>query len=225
MSVPGSGPGPSLESVNEDSLSEAFSRELQKGMESLIRELGNNSSNGTEDVPEGELSKEETERRFKAAWEAMLVEEMDGMGQGIGEDVQKSSTSMPDTKSKEGETTNAFKDQIRQAMDKLRESESNLQVPMSAIVDSISNEHRQAGGAKPDPLTNATPESLDALLASFNDLGLGEGEGSETDPELANLLDNMMNQLMTKDVLYEPLKELGDAVSAVLGWTLRPLLN
>jgi peroxin-19 len=62
-------------------------------------------------------------------------------------------------------------------------------------------------------------------LASFNDLGLGEGEGSETDPELANLLDNMMNQLMTKDVLYEPLKELGDAVSAVLGCTLRPLLN
>jgi hypothetical protein len=43
---------------------------------------------------------------------------------------------------------------------------------------------------------------------------MGEGGGPEDDSEMATLLDNMMNQLMTKDVLYEPLKELGDAVSA-----------
>ena len=133
ISVPGSGPGPSLESVNEDSLSEAFSRELQKGMESLIRELGNSSSNDGEDRPEGELSNEETERRFKTAWEAMLVEEMDGIGQGTSGDV-KSSTSISGTKLQEGETSNTFKDQIRQTMDKFREGESNLQVLSSAMV-------------------------------------------------------------------------------------------
>lgn len=51
-------------------------------------------------------------------------------------------------------------------------------------------------------------------MATFNDLGLGESEGPEDEAELTGLLDNMMNQLMTKDVLYEPLKELEEAVSA-----------
>jgi peroxin-19 len=106
-------------------------------MESLMQELGGSSlSESAEDKnrPEGELSNDEVERSFKAAWEAMLVEGMDGMGQGINEDAkEKSSTS--DTKRGDGESSNAFKDQIRQAMDKLRESESNLKVLSSGILD------------------------------------------------------------------------------------------
>jgi peroxin-19 len=139
MSIPGLGSGLDLdtaEELDEDGLSEAFSRELQKGMESLMRELGNPSSSGSvgdKDHLAGEQGNEEAERMFKAAWEAMLVEGMDGMVQGSAN--EKSSTSQTGPKAGDGEPSNAFQDQIRQAMDKLRESESNLQVLPSATVN------------------------------------------------------------------------------------------
>lgn len=41
--------------------------------------------------------------------------------------------------------------------------------------------------------------------------GTGGGEGEE---ELAGLLETMMGQLMSKDILYEPLKELSEKVRA-----------
>jgi peroxin-19 len=53
----------------------------------------------------------------------------------------------------------------------------------------------------------AGSDPLDALLAN-----LGEG-GEETEEQLQGLLETMMAQLMSKDVLYEPLKELGDKAS------------
>jgi peroxin-19 len=56
----------------------------------------------------------------------------------------------------------------------------------------------------------ASPESLEALLKSLGDLGVGEG-GDEN--ELAGFLETMMGQLMSKEVLYEPLKELAEGVS------------
>lgn len=39
-----------------------------------------------------------------------------------------------------------------------------------------------------------------------------EGEGGED--ELADFLENMMGQLLSKEVLYDPLKELADKVRA-----------
>jgi peroxin-19 len=46
---------------------------------------------------------------------------------------------------------------------------------------------------------------------------LGEsGEGGENDEELAGMLEGMMAQLMSKEILYEPLKELGDKVCVLL---------
>lgn len=64
-------------------------------------------------------------------------------------------------------------------------------------------------GSSGTPGAAASPESLEALLQSLGDLGLGEGE-DET--ELAGFLENMMGQLMSKEVLYEPLKELAEGV-------------
>lgn len=55
-------------------------------------------------------------------------------------------------------------------------------------------------------------ESLQALLASLGDLGL-DGEGDEGQADLAGILDTMMSQLVSKEVLYDPLKELSTAVS------------
>ena len=48
-------------------------------------------------------------------------------------------------------------------------------------------------------------DDLEKLLAEF-----GEGK---TEDELNGLLDGMMSHLMSKDILYEPLKELSDKVS------------
>jgi len=62
------------------------------------------------------------------------------------------------------------------------------------------------------------------MLASLSELGLGDGEGPEDDAELTGLLDNMMNQLMTKEVLFDPLKEMEEAVSARILCHSRPLL-
>lgn len=214
ISVPGSGRGlETAHELDEDGLSETFSRELQKCMESLMRELGSASLSESaegENRPEGELGKDETERMFKAAWEAMLVEGMDGTVQSTSNDTKEpSSAPMTGTEPDGGGPSNTFQDQIRQAMDKLRESESNL----------------QAGNSNPDPLADATPESLEALLATFNDLGLGESEGPEDEAELTGLLDNMMNQLMTKDVLYEPLKELEEAYPQYLANPTAPITD
>ena len=98
-----------------------------------------------------------------------------------------------------------FQRSIREAMDRLRTSEAN-----------------------PSPAaTSTTPEDpLEALLKQFGDAlgegiegsnatgGLGGGAGGDVeDAELQGMLETMMRQLMSKDVLYEPLKELNEKVS------------
>ncbi|KAF9460423.1 Pex19 protein family-domain-containing protein [Collybia nuda] len=205
ISMPGSGVKTGLDAtaeIDEEELSAEFSRELAKGMESLMREIGGGDAVGTEGQTD-----EEAQRAFKAAWEAMLVEGMDGMKgsdlagleEFMGQDQGKiaGGTSAPPVAS---DSTNDFQNKIKQAMEKLKASESNLQ-------DS------QTGGSS-NPLGGADPESLEALLASLGDMGLGEG--GEGDAELAGLLENMMSQLVSKEILYDPLKELADGMPPYL---------
>ncbi|OCH91767.1 Pex19 protein, partial [Obba rivulosa] len=164
-------------------LPDDFASELARGMESLMREIAAESGVDLNDVPgasgNGErrgLSEEERkeqERKFAAAWEAMLVEGMNGHM-----NADELSGELPAAGSEE-----TFQQTIKKAMEKLKESDSNLQV------------HATAGSA----------DSLEALLAQFE--GLGEG-GAESEEELHGVLETMMSQLMSKDVLYEPLKEL-----------------
>ena len=97
-------------------------------MESLMREIAGEAagSSGDKDVTE-----EERNRAFKAAWEAMLVDGMDGnLGdgglEGIGEALGKSE--------KKKEAPGGFQDKIKQAMDKLKESESKAQVHLLPVL-------------------------------------------------------------------------------------------
>lgn len=111
---------------DEDALSAEFARELAEGMENLMKEItGGNQS-------EGDQTEAERARAFKAAWEAMLVEGLDGtsadgglpdLGQVLGQDGVG-----PSTSNKAGGETTGFQDKIKQAMDKLKESESKVQV-------------------------------------------------------------------------------------------------
>ena len=59
---------------------------------------------------------------------------------------------------------------------------------------------------KADAAASADP--MAALFSSFADLG---GAGGE-DGDLQGMLETMMSQLMSKEILYEPLKELDEKV-------------
>lgn len=79
----------------------------------------------------------EAERMFRAAWEAMLIEGMGGEGgqlaEGMGELLGQSGIKGKTVESSGKEAGNAeekddFQKTIRQAMDKLKDSESTLKV-------------------------------------------------------------------------------------------------
>jgi len=154
-----------------------FAKELAEGMESLWRDIAKQGLNeGSGGETETSEHMEERERSLAAAWEAMLIEGMDG--------------SDAPTAPKAGEKD--FQSRIRNTMNKLKESESGLK--------------------SSDPSSSsASADPLEALLSQFGDLGDGEGE-----EELQGVLEAMMGQLMGKDILYEPLKELSDKVCLCL---------
>lgn len=64
---------------------------------------------------------------------------------------------------------------------------------------------------------------MDALKG----LGLDEGGDGDSEKELASLLEHMMDSMMSKDVLHEPLKELVDKVCRIFSQSSRiiPLIS
>ncbi|PPR07535.1 hypothetical protein CVT26_013559 [Gymnopilus dilepis] len=200
------------EEAEEDEIlsSDDFARELAREMENLVREIagpaagaegqgaGSDGSNQDKDKDE-----EERARAFKAAWEAMLIEGMNanlGLGEdGLPSDPSAQNNATGGSSSSSGAGT-SFQDRIRQTREKLKESESKLKGSQGAA------------GTSDLPATDA--ETLQELLKTLGDLGLGEGgdgaEGDGSEEQLAGFLENMMGQLMSKEVLYEPLKELAD---------------
>ncbi|KAG2057926.1 Pex19-domain-containing protein [Suillus hirtellus] len=152
-----------------------FAKSLAEDMEALWR--GFAQQGATEGIPhedETAEQREERERTLAAAWEAMLIEEMDGA-------TDPSLTQGAPIAPKTGEKDD-FQSRIRNTMNKLKESESGLKA---------SDPSRSAPNA----------DSLEALLSQF---------GDEDEEEMQGVLEAMMGQLMGKDVLYEPLKELSD---------------
>jgi len=83
----------------------------------------------------------------------------------------------------------SFQERVRQTMDKMKEGQSSL----------------KSSGVEGDP-------GLGALLSSLDNTG-AEGEDEEG---LQGLLETMMSQLMSKEVLYEPLKEMHEKFPSYL---------
>ncbi|CAK5271797.1 unnamed protein product [Mycena citricolor] len=191
--LPAPGNGPPLSQLSEaaeddidaDALASDFAAELAKGMESLMREMATeNASKAAAKSPDAPTSEPEfDETALRAAWEALLVEGMNNAG-APGSDpspVPGSSASSAAPQSSD------FQSAIRAAMGKVREGEATMGDQSAA-----------------DP-------SADSLEAMLSQLGLGGGgEGDLDENALAGILENMMGELMSKDVLYEPLKELGE---------------
>ncbi|KAF9223029.1 hypothetical protein BS17DRAFT_706825 [Gyrodon lividus] len=164
-------------------------------MESLLKGLGLDPQavSGSVDPQSGDKNetsqqKAERERAFASAWESMLVEGMDGMM--ISEPSNTSTAaSVPSPIPKEKDD---FQSRIRSTMNKLKESESGLKTPDQAP---------------------AGADSLESLLSQLEGLGDLSGDAPEGEEQLQGVLEAMMGQLMSKEVLYEPLKELYDKAS------------
>ena len=123
-----------------DGLDEDFARELTKGMESLFRDIAMGAGlDGVPDLGKGAgaegTTDEEQEKAFRAAWEAMLVEGMNGtmnpedlvappgagMARGAGTGNAAASSSGTGTGTSGG-PPQSFQDNIKRAMDKMKES-------------------------------------------------------------------------------------------------------
>lgn len=140
--------------------SEEFARELTLGMKSLMQEIVSeagidpssldkslpreNGELGEDDDAEGELTEEEKEqqRKFKAAWEAMLVEGMGGdssvealaMGQVPGmSSAGAAGASASASRAAAGGGVEDFQASIKRAMEKLKESDANAQVSSGVL--------------------------------------------------------------------------------------------
>ncbi|KAF5309990.1 hypothetical protein D9619_010246 [Psilocybe cf. subviscida] len=179
------GSGTALPSTAEEGDDE-FTKELARGMELLMQELVNNAPGTEGDAPAGEEMSAEQKQQLKAAWEALLVEEMDGKLAGDG---GVEGLASGQAKGAEGGT---FQDTIKQTMNKMRENETKIKGAAGAS---------GAGGGD--------AEALEQLLSSLGDLGLGGDD--KDDPELAGFIENMMSQLMSKEILLEPLQELSES--------------
>ena len=90
----------------------------------------------------------------------------------------------------------SFQDTIKATMSKLAESEAQ-------------HKNRSAGKGK-GGLPGVDPDDpLAALMAQMEALSAGEGgDGEDGDGDLPGLLDGLMDQLMSKELLYDPIKEL-----------------
>ncbi|KAJ3772949.1 Pex19 protein family-domain-containing protein [Lentinula raphanica] len=199
----------------EAALSDAFTKELVKNMHDLMRELADEKSaeaGDDKEVKEGG-SEAEAERLMKAAWEAMLIEGMNGMT-----DTEPSTSTAAGPTSTSSGGGSDFQSKIKKTMEKLKESETNMQVRShrhsSLVIWSNGSQNASSSAS------SENPETLQGLLNSLKDLGLDDlgasGEGEEDEAELASFLESMMGQLMSKDVLYDPLKELNDKFPAFL---------
>lgn len=164
--------------THEEALTSEFTAQLAEGMESLFRELGFGPGADAQGAPQ---------EQFKAAWEAMLVEGMDGMSDPSA---STSHARTPADGSSPGPKEDNFQSRIRSTVSRLRESESGLQ--------------------SSDASASAEGAPLESLLSQLEGLG---GDGAEGEEQLQEMLEAMMGQLMSKDVLYEPLKELHDKAS------------
>ena len=119
-------------------LADGFTEELAKGMAALMREIAAESDVGGGGLGDAEGKtgpQTDQEKAFREAWEKMLIEGMnESLEPGFGEETEKDNSKGKDKgkeagKAESGEgKEDAFQESIRKAMNKLKESETNLQV-------------------------------------------------------------------------------------------------
>ncbi|KAG9017703.1 Peroxisome chaperone and import receptor [Tulasnella sp. 427] len=171
---------------------EDFAAEFARGMEAMMKELVSGGV-GTEGKPVADPQ----EKELREAFEKMLVEDLETGPNSLGGSFPEykagekaapgaSREAGPSTAPRaSGQAEDPFQKSIREAMERLKNSENS---------------------SKADAANSNDP--LQALLAQLGDMGdLGDLGDAE---DVQGLLENMMSQLLSKDLLYEPLKELDE---------------
>lgn len=199
--------------AGEDVVSQDFAKELAEGMQALMKELGGQANANGEALMGGgegaaareagaaaEFNEEELMRQF----EAMMA----GFGGGpttASTSTAPGSSSAPAAGGASGSKPANFNDAIAATMAKLKESDA------SATSSSAAADNPFAG------LSGAEGEEMAKLLAALGGSGDLSGlEGAMDNPELTKMLEGMMDELMSREILYEPLKELRDKYPAYL---------
>ncbi|KAH9824063.1 Pex19 protein family-domain-containing protein [Melampsora americana] len=181
-------PGQNESSDSEDeswqnTLPDDFARDLAEGMEALLSSM-----------------KEEDGGEFKKHLEAMMASDGDpasvNIFQALGAMAEADPTSpkAPTTPQAGGSTAGTasgasgappnFQDAIRNTMDKLKESDVS---------------------AKENAEPSSSPD--DQLAALFEQMMSAQG-GLPDESQLQNMLQGFMEELMSKQIMYEPLKEM-----------------
>ena len=122
-------------------------------------------------------------------------------------------------------TRNEFESLVK-SMSDATQSQAKGQAPTSSFSDTLSRtiERMQesetaaekARGEDISVQDTETDAFLAEMLKQLDSAGGGEGVGG--DAGMAKLLEGMMEQLMSKDILYEPMKDLQEKVYFPFPW-------
>jgi hypothetical protein len=97
----------------EDTFTDDFAAEFAKGMESLLKELGDGAS------PHEKAFTEEEEKMFKDAWDNIM---------DPSASTSTSTTPANTTQSSQKGPDGSFQERVKQTMDKMKEGQSSLKV-------------------------------------------------------------------------------------------------
>ncbi|GFZ45166.1 hypothetical protein JCM24511_02892 [Saitozyma sp. JCM 24511] len=206
-------PPPTAAALDNDD--DEFEASLVEGMESLLRQLAGDHppgpmpdttegaagvAAGTASGDEKKLSPEEEEAAWQRAVEMMLSGEglsamgLEGKSPGASgpSDAAKGKSKSPGSQSQpQSQAQPSFEETIRRTMESLKTAGEG---PRNT---------NGGGGGK-----NGAPDISELLRQLSADPSMLDGLGDGDDDELGGLLDGMMNQLMTREVLEEPMSEL-----------------
>ncbi|KAK8858612.1 hypothetical protein IAR55_002841 [Kwoniella newhampshirensis] len=205
---------------------EDFEASLMEGMESLLRQLAgdhppgpmadsktkppdssnnNNQASGSGMETGGQVSKEAEEEAWQKAVEMVLSGEglsalgLDEKGETQASSSMSTFSAVPGGPGGEPRPKASYEETLRKTMESL--NAGGQRQPSTS-----------AGGDGPDlaALLASLGGDTDLLkVLNLNGLGDGEdGDGDGEDGDLAGVLEGMMAQLMTKEVLEEPMAEL-----------------
>ncbi|CAE6506227.1 unnamed protein product [Rhizoctonia solani] len=199
-----------------DAFTEDFEAALAREMEAMMRGESTESTNGD----------------MAAAWQKLLIGDLEGTTnpQEDMDDLFKNLGVNTDGAHSEDD---AFQRTIRQAMDKLKTSDDNAKAsgttnPQEDMSDLFKNLGVNTDGTQTedDAFQRTIRQAMDKLKTSDENAkasgstdDLAEllkqlGEGGQDEDGLQGMIEGMMGQLMSKEILYEPLVEMNDKFPA-----------
>ncbi|KIM28155.1 hypothetical protein M408DRAFT_329535 [Serendipita vermifera MAFF 305830] len=159
---------------------EDFAKQFAAEMEAFMKGLVDPSANSGEPVDPEAAKQAEALRK---AWEQLLVEDLEGADdeamEPAADSKPKAAKAAESSKDGASKTEDEFQKAVKQAMEKLKESDDSSKA-------------------------EAAEGDLSSLLSAFSGMNF-DAEGGK---DVQGVLESLMGQLMSKEILYEPLKEL-----------------